>query len=46
MKCKTHKAYKGIGKPKSQCEACWAIYLGIAEVCLNCGCSEQGSKTE
>lgn len=26
MKCKKHKEYKGILKPRCDCEECWKIY--------------------
>ncbi len=38
MTCKKHPKYKGDHKPKVACPDCWAIYLGMAEVCVNCGC--------
>jgi len=27
MTCKKHPKYKGIRKPRANCEACWRIYL-------------------
>jgi hypothetical protein len=26
-KCKRHKGYRGISKPRSTCEDCWKIYF-------------------
>ncbi len=26
-KCKKHRAYKAIRKPRSNCEACWRFYI-------------------
>ena len=27
MKCKVHSAYKGVGKPRGSCMACWCVYV-------------------
>jgi hypothetical protein len=27
MKCKKHKRYKGILRPRTRCTKCWLIYL-------------------
>lgn len=40
LKCKKHPKYKGLRKPTSGCETCWAIYLGMSQTCQNCGCQE------
>ena len=28
-KCEEHKRYKARSKPKSQCEACWSLWLAV-----------------
>lgn len=38
IKCKTHHKYKAIKPPKVLCKDCWAGYLGMCEMCVNCGC--------
>lgn len=27
VRCKTHPRYRGAGKPRLPCEACWRIYI-------------------
>ena len=42
MTCKKHPKYKGIHKPRVWCEHCWAIWLGLSEMCINSGCLDCG----
>lgn len=41
MRCNKHPKYKGILQPRVLCATCWAIWLGMCETCINCGCLEQ-----
>ena len=38
--CKRHPKYKGINPPRFACKACWIVYFGICETCVNRGCHQ------